>query len=82
MPKKIENLKDMILQDARIILKKQGYEQLAIRKVANDCHIAVGTVYNYFPSKEMLAAYVMLEDWQVEGMHSLLGRRLGLWTTM
>lgn len=64
MPKKIENLKDMILQDARIILKKQGYEQLTIRKVANDCHIAVGTVYNYFPSKEMLAAYVMLEDWQ------------------
>lgn len=64
MPKKIENLKDMILLDARIILKKQGYEQLTIRKVANDCHIAVGTVYNYFPSKEMLAAYVMLEDWQ------------------
>lgn len=27
-----------------------------IREVATDCHTAVGTVYNYFPSKEALLA--------------------------
>ena len=64
MPKRIKNLKEALLQDARIILKEQGYVQLTIRRVADDCHIAVGTVYNYFPSKEMLAAGVMLADWQ------------------
>lgn len=35
-----------------------------MRAVAARCGVAVGTVYNYFPSKEMLAAGVMLEDWQ------------------
>lgn len=35
-----------------------------IREVATDCHTAVGTVYNYFPSKEALITAVMLEDWQ------------------
>lgn len=64
MPKKIENLRAHILQDARKILEQQGYEELTIRRVADDCNIAVGTVYNYFPSKEMLAGSVMLEDWQ------------------
>jgi AcrR family transcriptional regulator len=63
MPKKIENLRMQILQDAANLLKRDGYEALTIRRVAADCHIAVGTVYNYFPSKDMLAASIMLEEW-------------------
>jgi Transcriptional regulator len=64
MPKKIENIRESILQDAHAILKTEGYEALTIRRVAKDCAIAVGTVYNYFPSKEVLSASIMLEDWQ------------------
>jgi AcrR family transcriptional regulator len=64
MPKKLENMKETILDDARKILKNDSYDTLTIRRVAADCQIAVGTVYNYFPSKEILAASIMLEDWQ------------------
>ncbi len=42
---------------------ERGYAALTVRGVAKQCGIAVGTVYNYFPSKDMLAAEVMLEDW-------------------
>ena len=35
-----------------------------IDRVAKELGIAVGTLYNYFSSKEYLAACVMLEDWQ------------------
>ena len=34
-----------------------------MREAARRCGVAVGTLYNYFPSKDALAAAVMLEDW-------------------
>lgn len=64
MPKIIEHLRTDLLLCARNILQKEGYEALTIRRVATECNIAVGTTYNYFPSKDVLAATVMLEDWQ------------------
>ena len=64
MPKIIENLKERLLDTARGMLLSSGYASLTMRGVAERCGIAVGTMYNYFPSKEMLAASVMLEDWQ------------------
>ena len=63
MPKLIANLRENILKRAKAELLQSGYDSLTIRKVAQDCGIAVGTVYNYFSSKDMLAAAVMLEDW-------------------
>ena len=63
MPKVIENLKENILYYAKTALLTRGYGSLSIRGVAKDCGIAVGTVYNYFSSKELLAASMMLEDW-------------------
>lgn len=63
MPKIIAELRQDILSQARETLFSQGYEALTIRGVASACHIAVGTVYNYFPSKDMLVAQVILADW-------------------
>ena len=63
MPKIILNLRENILKESKKILKTEGYEKLTVRRVAKLCGVAVGTVYNYFPSKEMLTAGVMLEDW-------------------
>lgn len=63
MPKLIENLRGKILANAKTELLAKGYDSLTIRSVAKSCGIAVGTMYNYFPSKEMLAAEVMLTDW-------------------
>ena len=65
MPKRIENLRENILACAKKEMLAQGFDALNIRNVARGCGIAVGTVYNYFPSKDMLAAAVMLEDWLV-----------------
>lgn len=63
MPKIINDLKITILNTAKEELLTNGYSTLTIRKIAQNCHIAVGTMYNYFPSKEVLAAEIMLMDW-------------------
>ena len=64
MPKIILNLRENILKESKRILKTESYDKLTVRRVAKTCGVAVGTVYNYFPSKEMLTAGVMLDDWQ------------------
>ena len=64
MPKVIENIKQTLLEKAKVILLQEGYEALTIRRVAKECNIAVGTVYNYYSSKEIMAGSVMLDDWQ------------------
>ena len=64
MPKIIAELRGDILSNARQILFSEGYEAFTMRSVAAACHVAVGTVYNYFPSKVMVVAEVILEDWK------------------
>lgn len=64
MPKIIAQLRGEILSNARRLLFSQGYDEFTMRSVAAACHVAVGTVYNYFPSKVILAAEVILEDWR------------------
>lgn len=64
MPKVIENLELRLSEEARRQVEQAGYGALTIRSVANACGVGVGTVYNYFPSKEALAASYMLRDWQ------------------
>ncbi len=64
MPKRIDDLQASLLAAAKTALLERGYRSLTIRGVANSCGVAVGTVYNYFPSKDVLAARVMLEDWE------------------
>ncbi|MBP0970383.1 MAG: TetR/AcrR family transcriptional regulator [Oscillospiraceae bacterium] len=64
MPKIIENIRDTALEETRKVLESEGYDSLAMRDIAARCGIAVGTLYNYFESKEFLTACVVLEDWQ------------------
>lgn len=73
MPKIIEDARQRILDSARALLFSVGYKDLTMRKVAKQCGIASGTIYNYFPNKEMLAASIMAEDW----MDTLAGMRRG-----
>ena len=63
MPKIIENLEDRLIQEARRQIAESGYGATTIRSVAKGCGVGVGTVYNYFPSKEALVATFMLKDW-------------------
>ena len=64
MPKIIENLKDRLILEARKQIEQSGYGAVTIRSIAKGCGVGVGTVYNYFPSKEVLIATHLLEDWK------------------
>ena len=66
MPKVIENIREIILQTAKDKLLSDGYDRLSLRWVTGQCQIAVGTVYNYFPSKLALVTAIMLEDWTAQ----------------
>jgi AcrR family transcriptional regulator len=64
MPKIIENVREQLLTEAKRQIAENGYGKTTIRSVASACGVGVGTVYNYFPSKDVLVATFMLEDWQ------------------
>lgn len=63
MPKLLPEAKSRILAAAKKLLFEKGYGGLALREVAGQCGLAVGTIYNYFSSKDRLVASVMAEDW-------------------
>lgn len=63
MPKIIENLRHSLLCEAKRQINERGYKNTTIRSVASGCGVAVGTVYNYFKSKDMLIASFVLDDW-------------------
>jgi AcrR family transcriptional regulator len=64
MPKIIENLESKLTQEARRQIEEFGYQAVTIRSVAKACGVGVGTVYNYFQSKEDLLATYLLVDWK------------------
>lgn len=63
MPKQIVDVRNKLFHTAKHILKTEGYAALSMRKVAKECSIAVGTVYNYVKNKDELVALVIMEDW-------------------
>ena len=54
MPKIIPELRERFVAAARRQMLDGEDHDVTIRQVARDCRTAVGTVYNYFPSKEAL----------------------------
>ena len=64
MPKIIENARGLILDEAKKQIRERGYAATTVRSVAAECGVAIGTVYNYFPSKEILIASFMSDDWK------------------
>lgn len=64
MPKIIENVREQLVSETKKQIAENGYARTTIRSVATACGLGVGTVYNYFKSKDMLIATFMLEDWQ------------------
>lgn len=64
MPKIIENLESRLVEEARRQAWEGGYSAVTIRSVAAACGVGVGTVYNYFESKDALLAAFLLADWK------------------
>lgn len=65
MPKIIENLPEKLAEEARRQTMESGYAAMTIRSVAKSCGVGVGTVYNYYASKDALVAAFMLTDWKL-----------------
>ena len=63
MPKIIPELRTSLIQTARKSLLESESHDINVRELARECGTAVGTVYNYFPSKEALIAEAMMSDW-------------------
>lgn len=64
MPKIIKDLESRLIEEARRQVEESGYGAMTIRSVAKACAVGVGTVYNYFPSKDNLLATYLLSDWK------------------
>ncbi len=65
MPKIIKDLKQSISNEAKKQLLEMGYAKTTIRSVANSCGIGVGTIYNYYSSKDQMISSFMLDDWHI-----------------
>ncbi|MEA4900920.1 TetR/AcrR family transcriptional regulator [Desulfitobacterium sp.] len=63
MPKIIENLKETIILESRNLLSQKGYNDFNVREIAKKCNIALGTFYNYFPTKDEVVMEIVREDW-------------------
>jgi len=63
MPKIIEDLPRRLMEEARRQVQESGYGALTIRSVAKGCGVGVGTVYNYYASRDALVASFLLADW-------------------
>ena len=64
MPRIIEHLESRLVEEARLQAARGGYGAVTIRSVAAACGVGVGTVYNYFSSKDELLAAFLLADWK------------------
>lgn len=64
MPKIIENLRETIILESRNLLSNKGYNDFNVREIAKKCNIALGTFYNYFPTKDEVVMEIVREDWR------------------
>ncbi len=64
MPKILRDPRENMLLEVKRLLSEGGYGAVTVRAVAQGCGVGVGTVYNYFPSKEALLAEYLLSSWR------------------
>lgn len=64
MSRPIENIKEKIMAEAQKQLKDVGYNATMIQSIAKACGVGVGTVYNYFSSKDEIIIACMADDWK------------------
>ena len=55
--------KEDILKASRELIRKKGLNSINMRSVADEANIAVGSIYNYFKSKEELTIAVIVSVW-------------------
>ena len=61
MPKIIENVRELITEKAYNLFIKEGYGHVKTSRIARECNIAAGTLFNYFPTKWDLLLEIMMK---------------------
>lgn len=56
--------KETILQECRRIVASRGLSAVNMRSVAQECHIALGTLYNYYANKDELLLAIVEDIWK------------------
>src|SRR5262250_1602249 len=62
---------DALLEATARILIKEGYDRASTNRIAHVAGVSIGSLYQYFPSKEALVAALI--DRHVEGTLQVMG---------
>ncbi len=62
MGRQMEDKKTLIYKSAKELFSANGFKDTAISDIAKKAGMAVGTFYNYYPSKEKLFMEIYLEE--------------------
>lgn len=54
--------KNKIYDTAIKVINKYGYENITVEDITNEAHVAKGSFYNYFPTKEALILYTFQQS--------------------
>ena len=52
--------RERILASAQELLREREYDRIQVREVAEHAGVALGTLYRYFPSKDLLYAHALV----------------------
>lgn len=63
MPKIQLNVKNRVLESTKKMIADTGNTDFTMRDIAKDCGIALGTIYNYYPSKAELIIDIVADLW-------------------
>lgn len=55
--------KELFITKAKDIIRAEGLDTLTMRKLAKESNVAIGTLYNYFPSKVELLKHIIYDFW-------------------
>ncbi|MDD3839362.1 MAG: helix-turn-helix domain containing protein [Clostridia bacterium] len=64
MPKIIEDVEENIFKSAMELFSLKGYQDTEMKMIAEKAGLAVGTLYNYYRSKNGLFMYILESEWQ------------------
>ena len=58
MPKLLPNLRQTLIEKAIELSRTGGLSGLKLRDLARECNIALGTLYNYYPTKDLSLIHI------------------------
>ena len=71
-----QKTRERIRLAARKLFQNKGFDETTTRHIAAEAHIATGTLFNYFPTKESLAMAIVSESLE-QAEHEFHDRRNG-----